>query len=149
LVIGVGNPILGDDGVGIYIARKLKETIIKNSVDIKELALGGLSLVEEILDYKRVIIVDAITEGGKIGQIHMLDLKDLEKTAHLTSLHGIDFSTALELVKKTNKKSLPKEIIFYGNRVSPPDTFNESLSLPVKKTADRCIKIITRALSTD
>ena len=54
----MGNPILGDDGVGIYTVRAVRERLKgRAGVDIKEASLGGLRLMEEILGYDKVIIV--------------------------------------------------------------------------------------------
>ena len=64
LIIGLGNPILGDDGVGWKVANQLT-TIIDpdSSVEIDCASLGGLSLMERMLGYQRVIVIDSMETG--------------------------------------------------------------------------------------
>ena len=62
LLLGVGNPIMGDDGVGIHVARIVRERVPSlASVEVRELSLGGLQLVEAMMGHEHVIIVDAYT----------------------------------------------------------------------------------------
>ena len=64
LVIGLGNPILGDDGVGWKVIENLSHSIdAHTSIETDCLSLGGLSLMERMLDYEHVIIVDSIETG--------------------------------------------------------------------------------------
>jgi hydrogenase maturation protease len=73
LVLGVGNPILSDDGVGIHVARELKKRKAKG-IDVEELAASGLEFLDVVRGYDKVIIIDAIqTKGGKPGELHILD----------------------------------------------------------------------------
>ena len=81
LVLGIGNDILGDDGVGIHIAREVARRISTTDVTVEETGAAGLSLLERIKGYDRLIIADAIlTEQTEVGKIHRLTLKDLAKT---------------------------------------------------------------------
>jgi hydrogenase maturation protease len=81
LVLGIGNDILGDDGVGIHIARETARRISDADVTVEETGAGGLSLLEHIRGYRRLIIADAIlTENTEVGKIHRLTLKDLAQT---------------------------------------------------------------------
>jgi len=64
LVIGLGNPILGDDGVGWKVAKELTTLIDPDtSVEIDCASLGGLSLMERMLGYQRVIVIDSMETG--------------------------------------------------------------------------------------
>ena len=75
LIIGLGNPILGDDGVGWAVADKVQP---QTEIEIEKLSLGGLSLMERISGYKRVILIDAIQSGSKpLGNVSVFPLKDL------------------------------------------------------------------------
>ncbi len=68
LVIGLGNPILGDDGVGWVVAREV-ETCLGASgqnVEVDCLALGGLSLMERMVGYQRVILIDSLNTSQRL-----------------------------------------------------------------------------------
>ncbi|MFC1927886.1 hydrogenase maturation protease, partial [Chloroflexota bacterium] len=64
LVLGIGNPILSDDGVGIKVAREVEKNLNDPQITVSEASAAGLSLLDSILGYDRVIIVDAIQTKG-------------------------------------------------------------------------------------
>ncbi|MGD8245396.1 MAG: hydrogenase maturation protease, partial [Anaerolineae bacterium] len=69
LVLGMGNTILCDDGIGIYVVRQVAQRFQRENVDFSEASVGGLRILDVIGGYKRVIMVDAIqTRDGKPGE---------------------------------------------------------------------------------
>ena len=74
LVLGLGNPILGDDSVGFHVIQGLKDKFSHPGlITLMESSASGLGLLDLITGYDKVIIIDAIqTQGGKAGQIHRL-----------------------------------------------------------------------------
>ena len=65
LIVGVGSPILGDDGIGIAAARQCKNLYHRNKdVDVVEIGTGGLSLLDIVQGYDRLILLDAIISGS-------------------------------------------------------------------------------------
>ena len=81
LILGIGNPLLGDDGIGFHIAQELARQIQDENTDVKDTSVDGLNLLELITGYDRVIIIDAImTEGGEVGEIYKLRPEDLAHT---------------------------------------------------------------------
>ena len=145
----MGNPILGDDGVGIYTVRAVRERL-KGSVgvDVKEVSLGGLRLMEEILGYDRVIIVDAIITGrGVVGEIYRFSPQNLKGALHLSSPHDLNFATALELGRVYAPEDVPKEIVIYAIEVAENLTFAEELSGKVKTAGLKTAEMITNELN--
>jgi len=63
IILGIGNPILSDDGIGIYIARKLKEE--NPNWEIVETSDAGFRLIDLIIDYERAIFIDSVKTGKK------------------------------------------------------------------------------------
>ncbi len=127
LVVGVGNPILSDDGVGIHIARKLKDLGIPG-VDVEELPASGLELLDMVLGYDRVVIIDAIvTDGGVPGQFYVLEEGDFERTVHGASPHGINIATALALGRQLANDRMPTETQFIA--IEAEDIVNVSESM--------------------
>jgi hydrogenase maturation protease len=108
LVIGLGNPILGDDGVGWVVAEQVRSARsnpaagIPNpqSVEVDCASLGGLSLMERLTGYERVILVDAIFTGtqpvGTVSQFLLDDLPDLS-AGHSASAHDTSLRNALHV----------------------------------------------------
>ena len=87
LILGLGNPILSDDGVGISVAEELKRIVKRTDVMIEETSMGGLSLLDLLIGYDSVIMIDAIqTSKGKAGQIYRVDTSFLDCSRH--TVHG-------------------------------------------------------------
>ena len=98
LVLGLGNHILTDDGVGIYVAREVAARWMDVGVDFREASVGGLRLLETIAGYDRVILADAIqTRDGQPGDIHRLTAAGLWSSRHAGSTHDLSFGGALIL----------------------------------------------------
>lgn len=98
LILGVGNDILMDDGIGPVITRDLEAEFPGKGVVYDTINLGGLEIFEFIKEYTQVIIIDAIkTKGGIPGDVYFLTPSDFKETCHLSSFHDISFLTALKL----------------------------------------------------
>jgi hydrogenase maturation protease len=148
LVLGVGNPILSDDGVGIHVARALKEKSLAG-VTVEELAASGLELLDVVVGYDEVIIIDAIqTKGGKPGDFYELEEKDFEKSIHGSSPHGINIATALALGRKIVPMKMPKRVLFIAveaeDIVNVSEKLTEKVQAAVPKILDRILKDIKR-----
>ena len=83
LVLGIGNPILGDDGIGFHIAQELAKEIKDENIDVKDTSEDGLNLLELIVGYDKLIIIDAImTEDEEVGGIYRLKPEDTGESVH-------------------------------------------------------------------
>jgi hydrogenase maturation protease len=112
LILGVGNDILRDDGVGPVICRMLEEEFSSSRVRFDTINLGGLEVFEFIKEYSRVIIIDAIkTAKGKAGDVYYLTPSDFRETCHLSSFHDISFLTALKFGQEIGYDMPEVEII--------------------------------------
>lgn len=128
LVLGVGNPILSDDGVGIHVARALKKRGLPG-ITVDELAASGLELLDVVRGFDKVVIIDAIqTKGGRPGELYILEEKDFEKSIHGSSPHGINIATALALGRKLVPQEMPKQVIFYAIEASDLINVSEKLT---------------------
>ena len=152
LLLGVGNPIMGDDGVGIHVARIVRERVPSlASVEVRELSLGGLQLVEAMMGHKHVIIVDAYTsEAFSPGTIREFTPEQLGGQPHMTLPHALEFLAALDLYKDLEPERIPETVRIFTVDVDPVKTFRESLSPTVHeaalKLADQLVLEIERAL---
>jgi hydrogenase maturation protease len=69
LILGVGNLLMGDEGIGIHVVRRLGEKLRDPDAEIVDGGTGGLHLLEYFLDHDRVILVDAVMDGGPPGRV--------------------------------------------------------------------------------
>jgi hydrogenase maturation protease len=99
LVIGLGNPILTDDGAGIYAVRMVQQALPPDAdVEVVELAVGGLGLMETMIGYDRAIIVDSVwAPKEQVGQVIQFDAGHLAETMNSASAHDADLPTALRV----------------------------------------------------
>jgi hydrogenase maturation protease len=139
IVIGLGNPILGDDGIGWHVVEKLVPHLPAGPAApvVECLALGGLSLMEHLVGYERAIIVDAIlTHQHPIGTVTSFPIQDLPNRAigHLSSAHDTTLQNALE-VGRTYGALLPQQIDIVAIEAANVYEFSESLSAPVAAAA--------------
>lgn len=103
LVVGMGNPIVSDDAVGVRLATDLKQDLAAiQAVDVvEECACGGLDLLDLVVGYDRLIVLDAIkTMGGVPGSWYELTAGDLRETLHLRNVHDVNLATALALGRR-------------------------------------------------
>ena len=131
LILGIGNPILTDDGVGIKIAQKLKEE--KPELEVVETSEVGITLLDLIVGYDRLIIIDSIkTEQGKPGQVYKLELEDLKPAMDFPSSHGIDVATAFKLGQRLGYR-MPKFVSIYAVEMKDNTTFGERCTEEVEE----------------
>lgn len=103
LVVGMGNPIVSDDAVGVRLATDLKRSLAAiQAVDvIEECACGGLGLLDLVVGYDRLIVLDAIkTVRGVPGTWYELTAGDLRETLNLRNVHDVNLATALALGRR-------------------------------------------------
>ncbi|WP_309493216.1 hydrogenase maturation protease [Candidatus Hecatella orcuttiae] len=150
LILGVGNEILGDDGIGIQVARDLKKRLRRRTdIDVKEASAGGLRLIEEMLDYDKVIVVDAIATGKtEVGRIFRLSPSEFDSTRHLSSSHDLNFATALRLGENYAPNRMPKEIVVYAIEIKDFSVFTKRITAKVREAGLRVVDAILKELES-
>lgn len=122
LVLGLGNPILTDDGVGVLVAEKVRSRLPKDThIDITEVSVGGLTLMECMIGYDRVILIDAFQrlENNCPGLVHKMSLEDLKyisPTQHSASAHDASLITAMETGQQMGLP-LPDDVTIFAIEV--------------------------------
>ena len=148
IVIGLGNPILGDDGVGWCVAEKIKDQLPPEmQVDVDCLSLGGISLMEHLIGYERAILIDAFISEQEPGSILVSNLKDLPNYSafHITSAHDTSLQNAIKLGKSLGAK-LPNDVTVVGISAKHAYDFSEELSQPVSNSVQKATKIVINML---
>jgi hydrogenase maturation protease len=123
LILGLGNPILTDDAVGIRIAQELKQEL--SDLDVVGTSEAGIALLDYMVGYDRLVIIDSImTEKGKPGELYKLELEDLKPAMNLSSSHGVDIATAFKIGGILGYK-MPEHVIIYAIGIRDNTTFGE------------------------
>ena len=138
IVVGLGNPILGDDGVGWRVVEEVKKSLVNQhdhtNIEIDTLAIGGISLLENLVGFDFAILIDAVqTSTHPLGSIVQFTLDDLPDKwlSHTGSPHDMNLSTAIDLGLKMGF-SLPEKIYIVGVEATAVYDFSEELSPPTK-----------------
>jgi hydrogenase maturation protease len=150
ILIGLGNPILGDDGVGWRVVEHLQHSSsIPASVEVDYLALGGISLMERLIGYDLAILVDAIvTRQNPIGSVVCMDISDLPAQAggHLASVHDTSLQNALQMGLALGAR-LPDRINIVAVESQNVYDFSEELSKPVEAAVPEAAKMVMKLLA--
>ena len=146
LVLGMGNSILSDDGVGIHVAHKVAHQLNNPQVTVSETNTTGLGLLDSIVGYDKVIIIDAIqTEKGEAGQVYRMSTEDFSLTKHLSSPHQINLATALELGKMLNL-AMPQKITVFAVEAKDVTSFSETCTPEVEQAIPEVVKMVLEDL---
>jgi len=125
LVLGIGNEILTDDGVGPKLCDFLKQKFNNQPIQFEKLNVGGLEVLEFINGYETVIFIDAIkTVNGQIGEVYLYTPNDFKETLHLSNLHDTNFITALELGKSLDFE-IPEKMYIIAVEIKEDMVFSE------------------------
>ena len=74
LIAGVGNVLQGDDGFGVELAWRLAKRALPPGVKVIETGIGGMSLVQELMQgYDAILVLDAHQQGGAAGTLRLLE----------------------------------------------------------------------------
>lgn len=144
LVVGLGNVILGDEGVGIYVAEEIAKRIgTHESIKVVRTSWGGLNLLDFFDGVDRVIVIDAVKNfRGVPGELHKLIVEELTNVKLSSFTNGVDLKTAVEIGKNAGRH-IPKKIDIYAIEVKDGVTYEANLSPQIAgKVAGYAEKII-------
>lgn len=148
LVLGMGNTILRDDGIGIYVAQAAAERFQRDDVTFDEASVGGMRLLDVIGGYERIIMVDAIkTCDGKPGDVYRLHPDDLRVSLHAGSTHDLSLPGALALGRGLGLP-LPddEDFVIIAIEVEDVLTFGEECTPEVAAAIPRAVEAVLAEL---
>jgi hydrogenase maturation protease len=161
IVVGLGNPILGDDGVGWKVAQDVKKRLSSPSppvplpagkggrwrgegdIAVEFLSLGGISLMEHLIGYERAILIDALISDQEIGSVIVSRLSEMPDYSafHISSPHDTSLQNALKLGRWMGAK-LPEDVVVVGIATDHIYDFSENLSPPVAEAVPKALEIV-------
>jgi hydrogenase maturation protease len=157
IVVGLGNPVLGDDGVGWRVADEVERRLAAGrngsqpgGVVVERLGVGGIRLMEVISDYAVAILIDAAEfDGRPAGEVRSCPLEALELHAggHLDSIHDASLATALDLGRQMGA-AIPSRIEVVTVQARSTDEFSEELSPEVEAAIPAAAAAVMKLLAT-
>jgi hydrogenase maturation protease len=99
LILGVGNLIMSDEGIGVHVANRMLEMELPPNVHVVEGGTDGFGLMNVIQEADRMILIDAVKGGGEPGSIYRFDIEDCPADANIfkTSVHQISILEVITL----------------------------------------------------
>jgi hydrogenase maturation protease len=145
LVLGIGNIILRDDGIGPAIIRELEQFPCPPNVLLKTTNLSGMQLLDVVIGYDILIIVDAMQSSAKPGGIRWLKTEDFQSRAHTSSQHDIGILQVLELGKQLGM-DVPADVRILAIEARDVTNFGEELTPEVAAAIPKAIEYIMRQI---
>ena len=147
LVLGLGNMLLKDEGIGVHVAQKLQEQNLPDNVEVIDGGTAGLDILLSQKGLDKLVVIDAMRAGRKPGTIYKARFKGKQR-GQLTkifagqkdskvSLHQVGLIDALAAAEKIN--CVPKEIVIIGVEPGKVDCGLE-LTEQVKRMVPEIIK---------
>lgn len=148
IVLGIGNPILGDDGAGWRVVDALAQASpAADGVVFDCMAVGGLALMERLVGIGRAILVDAVLTGrDPAGTVRVLDLASLpaREASHLDAAHDVTLATALAAGRAMGAP-LPAEVVIVTIEAAAVGEFSDHLTPAVEAAIQEAVQRV-RAL---
>jgi hydrogenase maturation protease len=141
-IIGLGNPLRGDDGIGIVIVDELKKLVINKNIELVDAGEGGFNLLHHLQRFNRVLIIDAVVFGGRFGETKLFTINDIAFDNICLYSHEINICKIVDILRLIG--DVP-DIFIFGIQPKEID-YNKGLSkeLNVKKITEEALEIINR-----
>jgi hydrogenase maturation protease len=102
LVLGIGNLLLCDEGIGVHVARALVNEELPEGIEVLEVGTAILDALPAIASAQRIIVVDAVKADGPPGTIYRMPFDAFAPSPVIASMHGFDLSRVLALAGRTD-----------------------------------------------
>ena len=146
LILGIGNEIVTDDGIGPKIVKRLEKDLNIENIKFETAFMGGLDILEYVRGFKTAIFIDAIkTKNGIPGEVYEFSLSDFKETLHLSNLHDISFLTAFELGKQLDYK-VPKNNKIIAIEIVEDLVYSNSFSPEIEKKYELIYKTVKKSV---
>jgi hydrogenase maturation protease len=145
-VLGCGNTLVGDDGVGIRVIERLQEMPLPSNVEVIDAGVGGMAILSWIEDADKVVIVDAVQTGNEPpGTVYKFTDKELPPSdMFMLSLHDLNLVDTLNVGRVVQK--MPEEIVIIGVEVKRVAEFTKELTPEVEAAIPEVIGLVLKEL---
>jgi hydrogenase maturation protease len=146
LVLGLGNDILTDDAIGLNVVRQLRESLSGDDrIDVRETMEMGLALLDFIVGYRAVVIVDSIQTGKSLaGTIHEVDVAGMKQLTGRTP-HFLGIGETLALGRQLGL-AMPQEVRILAVEVEDPFTLGTEMTPALQRALPNVLMRTRQAL---
>lgn len=146
VVIGIGNLLRADDGVGAHVVKAVGEQL--PDVEAVDLSTADIEVIEHIRNRDVVIIVDAVLTGAEPGTIHRMAIGNL-RSAEFARTHSLNLSSVIALAYQLYPDEMPEKITVLGVEAGDVESFSSELTPKVQQAIPRILDEIRNELRID
>lgn len=147
-IIGIGQDAAGDDGIGIAVARRLREVGVPADIEVIERAEPS-AIITQLLDgVACVVLIDAVVDGGESGRVVQIDPSEADTAnGQPLSTHGIGLREAIALARALDAAAMPQRIAIVGITIAQPRRYraelSESVADVISPAAEMALRLAT------
>ncbi len=142
-VIGIGNLLRADDGVGIHVVERLEE--VRPDIEAVDVSTSEIGILDYLREHENVVIIDAITTGAEPGTIHKIALDNFDTDAFLRS-HSLNLSNVLLLGSRLYPDEFPKKLVIMAVEAEDITSYSTELTAKVQLAIPRLMEEICKEL---
>lgn len=145
-ILGIGNILLKDDGIGVHIVKKLEEEKLPSTIELVDGGTSTLDTLGYFLEYEKVIVIDSLKAGYEPGTIYKIKPEDIKKyKKESLSIHDVQI---LDVVKMANMFDKYPNVIILG--IEPEEiNFDTEMTECMKMKIPEVIKLIKKELNIE
>jgi len=143
LVLGLGNIIMGDEGVGVHVVRALEKHPLPANVECLDGGTGGFVLLEPLQSANRVILIDAAADGNPLGTVTRTTPKFSRDYRPTLTAHDIGVKDLLDVFYIQGGAP---DVVLYAIAIDPNQSISMDLSPEIAKAAEVAVKEILAEL---
>ena len=144
LILGIGNVLMGDEGVGVHAAKELEKLEWPENVDVLDGGTGGFHLLSYFHDYPKIILIDATLDGQPTGTVTLREPRYSSDYPRVLSAHDIGLKDLIDACSFTEK--MPKVYLITVS-IDDLDTLEIKLSEKVASALPEVEEMVMNVLS--
>jgi hydrogenase maturation protease len=143
LVLGLGNVLMGDEGIGVYVVRDLEKHTLPEGMECLDGGTGGFTLLEPLEDAGRIVLIDAANDGHPVGTVTRTTPQFSRDYPPTLTAHDVGMKDLLDMFYIQGGTH---EIILYAITIDPKQPIRVSLSPEGEKAAAVAVERILAEL---
>jgi len=143
LVLGLGNTIMGDEGVGVHVVRALEQHTLPSNIECLDGGTGGFILLEPLQQADRIVLIDAAADGNPQGTVTRTTPKFARDYPPTLTAHDIGVKDLLDVFYMQGGN---RDVVLYAITIDPHQPISMSLSATTAKAAEQAVQLILAEL---
>lgn len=146
LVLGLGNVLMGDEGVGVHVVREVEKRRLPAGVECLDGGTGGFILLEPLESADRILLIDAAADGNSLGTVTRTEPRFSRDYPPTLTAHDIGVKDLLDVFYM---RGGTRDVALYAISIDPRQPISLDLSAVIKRAADEAVERILAELESD